>query len=95
MAVAFGLAADADEAAALLDRLEARTLRALLAVRVKGSRLPEAQADELRASLGAVPDGALVDAAKVWAHQPVSDWCPLIRILQGQSADAVASAPAG
>ena len=94
MAVASGFAADADEAAALLDRLEAQTLRALLALRVDGSRLSRAQADELRVSLNAVPDGALVDAAKVWAHQPVSDWRALIRVLLGHGAE-VAPAPIG
>jgi hypothetical protein len=92
MAVAFGFAADAAGAAALLDRLEARTLRALLALRVGGSRLAPAQIAELRASLGAVPDAALVDAAKVWAHQPVSDWRALISVLLGQGAE-VAPAP--
>jgi len=94
MAVAYGYANDADEAAALLDRLEARTLRALLSLRVGGSRLAPPQADELRASLQAVPDRALVDAAKVWAHQPVSDWCALIRVLLGQGAP-FAPAPIG
>ena len=93
MAVAFGVAHDADDAAALLDRLEVQTLRALLAQRVKGSRLPARQADELRGSLTAVPDGALVDAARVWAHQPVSDWRALIGVLVGRGTDAAAPLP--
>jgi hypothetical protein len=94
MAVAFGYAVDTEDAAALLDRLEARTLRALLAARVSGSRMPAAQADDLRGSLAVVPDGALVDAAKVWAHQPVSDWRALIRVLQGHGTQ-LAPTPAG
>jgi hypothetical protein len=94
MAVALGLAKDADDAAALLDRLEAQTLRALLAMRVRGSRLAPLQSAELSASLLAVPDGALVDAARVWAHQPVSDWRALIRILLGQGTE-LAPAVAG
>ena len=92
MAVALGFAADADEAAGVLDRMEARTLRALLSLRVGGSRLAPIQVAELRASLTAVPDAALVDAAKVWAHQPVSDWRALVRVLLGQGAE-MAPAP--
>ena len=88
MAVAFGVAADADEAARLLDRLEAQTLRSLLALRVKGSRLPPAQADDLCSALVAVPDAALVDAARVWAHQPVSDWRALVGVLLAREAAA-------
>ena len=94
MAVASGLAANADDASALLDRLEAQTLRALLSIRVRGSRLAPLQAAEVCASLLAVPDGALVDAARVWAHQPVSDWRALIRVLLGHGAE-MAPAPVG
>ena len=87
MAVAFGLAASAEEATALLARLEAQTLRALLTERVKGSRLPDDQTADLRVSLDAVPDSAMVDAATVWAHQPVSDWRALIRVLLARPAE--------
>jgi hypothetical protein len=92
MAVALGLARDAEDAQALLARLEARTLRALLAQRVKGSRLPTEQADELRGCLDTVADDAMVDAAKVWAHQPVSDWRALIHVLLARR-DIGAAAP--
>ncbi|HEX6704624.1 MAG TPA: hypothetical protein VF169_07680 [Albitalea sp.] len=96
MAVALGLAENADDAAVLLDRLEARTLRSLLAQRVKRSRLPDSQLEDLRSSLDAVPDTALVDAAKVWAHQPVSDWRALIGVLLGGADSGLAAAqPAG
>jgi hypothetical protein len=81
-------AADAD---AFLARLETRTLRALLWVRVAGSRMAPAEAGDLRASLEAVPDGALVDAARVWAHQPVSDWRALIGVLLGHGTDPAAT----
>jgi hypothetical protein len=77
MAVACGLVADATKATTLLERLEARTLRALLCARIRASRLPTAQIDELRQVIAKVPDGALMDAARIWAHQPVSDWRPL------------------
>jgi hypothetical protein len=94
MAVALGLAADGDEAQALLDRLEARTLRGLLSQRVNRSRLPDPRSADLLSSLEAVPDTALVDAARVWAHQPVSDWRALIDVLLGR-ADDTATTPAG
>jgi hypothetical protein len=94
MAVGCGMAANADEAARLIDRLEAQTLRALLAERVKGSRLPPVQIEELRVSIGAVADRALVDAARVWAHQPVSDWRALLGVLPPHAADAGAPIPA-
>jgi hypothetical protein len=93
MAVVHGLAGDAEEAAAVLDRLEARTLRALLSRRVQGSRLSAAQREELCASLDAVPDVALVDAARIWAHQPVSDWRALIRVLRGRCDEHTAATP--
>jgi hypothetical protein len=81
MAVAYGLAIDAAHAAVLLARLEAQTLRSLLCARMQGSRLPNAQIDELRQAIAKVPDGALMDAARVWAHQPVSDWRALLKVL--------------
>jgi hypothetical protein len=93
MAVGYGLATDCDEAASLLERLEAQTLRALLAERVKGSRLPPAQVEELRVAIGAVSDRALVDAARVWAHQPVSDWRALVHVLQPHDGSAPTSRP--
>lgn len=92
MAVADGLAADADEAGALLSRLEAATLRELLALRIRGSRLPPQQAEQLHGCLAAVSDGALVDAAKVWAHQTVSDWAGLVRMLHPGSSSGLAPA---
>ncbi|WP_280150402.1 hypothetical protein [Piscinibacter sp. XHJ-5] len=82
MAVGYGMANDGDDAATLLERLEAQTLRALLAERVKGSRLPPMQLQDLRVAIDAVGDRALVDAARVWAHQPVSDWPALLRVLE-------------
>jgi len=94
MAVADGMAANAEEASALLDRLEAATLRQLLEQRIRASRLPAAQADELRGSLGQVSDSALMDAAKVWAHQTVSDWRALVRVMQAP-ASGLGSAAAG
>lgn len=86
MAVADGLARDADEAAALLDRLEAATLRQLLTQRIRASRLPEQQAEALRSSLAAVSDRSLVDAAKLWAHQTVGDWRALLGVMSGPDA---------
>lgn len=83
MAVADGLAGDAQEAGALLDRLEAEALRQMLVQRIRGSRLGAQQADELRGSLAAVSNRALVDAGRVWAHQTVSDWRPFMRAMQG------------
>jgi hypothetical protein len=97
MAVADGLAGDAAEAGALLDRLEAEALRQLLVQRIRGSRLGTQKTDELRGSLAAVSDRALVDAGKVWAHQTVSDWRPFMRAMQGAttaSAQAVAGGTA-
>jgi len=85
MAVADGMAANAEEATALLERLEAATLRQLLEQRIRASRLPAAQADELRGSLGQVSDSALMDAARVWAHQTVSDWRALVHVMQAPS----------
>jgi len=85
MAVAFGLASDADDATRLLDRLEASTLRQLLDQRIGASRLPQQQVAELRGSVAKVSDSALVDAAKVWAHQTVSDWRALVRVMQPPS----------
>jgi DNA-binding MarR family transcriptional regulator len=86
MAIADGLAADAADATALLERLEAAALRQLLDQRIRASRLPAAQADELRGSLGQVSDSALMDAAKVWAHQAVSDWRALVTVMQASPA---------
>jgi hypothetical protein len=91
MAVADGLAASADEAAALLDRLEAAALRQLLAQRIRASRLPAPQADELRQSLQGVDDRTLVDAAKVWAHQTVSDWRALAVVMRQEDTQAGAA----
>ena len=85
MAVADGLAANAEEATALLDHLEAAALRQLLTQRIRGSRLPATQAEELRESLDEVSDQALVDAAKVWAHQTVSDWRALAIVMRHDS----------
>jgi hypothetical protein len=90
MAVACGLVADAMQATALLDRLEARTLRALLGARIRASRLPTSHIDELRQAIAKVPDGALMDAARIWAHQPVSDWRPLARALVPESREVPA-----
>lgn len=81
MAVADGQAANAEEAGALLDRLEAATLRELLSQRICASRLSPAQAEELRDALAEVSDRALVDAARVWAHQTVSDWAGFVRVM--------------
>lgn len=86
MLVADGLAADAAQANDMLERVEAIALRQLLQRRILGSRLPEPQADELRGSLEAVSDGALVDAAKVWAHQTVSDWRGIIGAMSRTAA---------
>lgn len=88
MLVADGVAADADDATALLDRVEAHALRQLLQRRIVASRLPEQQADELRGSLAAVSDSVLVDAAKVWANQTVGDWRGLIRAMGGPATAA-------
>jgi len=93
MAVAVGVAADAAEAGELLDRLEAQTLRSLLSLRVRASRLPAAQAEALCAALVGVPDAALVDAAQAWAHQPVSDWRALIGMLLAGEAPVRAPQP--
>lgn len=90
MLVADGVATDADDAVALLDRVEAIALRQLLQRRIGASRLPEQQADELRGSLAAVSDSALVDAAKVWANQTVTDWRGLIRAMSGAGAQVAA-----
>lgn len=88
MAVADGLAANAQEAAALLDRLEAATLRALLAQRIHASRLSAQQAHELHESLAEVSDRSLVDAARVWAHQTVGDWRALVRVMRAGTGPA-------
>jgi hypothetical protein len=83
MLVADGVATDAEQAVSLLERVEAAALRKLLQTRIGASRLPTQQADELRGSLDAVSDSALVDAAKVWANQTVGDWRGLIRAMGG------------
>jgi hypothetical protein len=83
MLVADGVATDANDAVSVLERVEAIALRQLLQTRIGASRLPDAQADELRGSLEAVSDSALVDAAKVWANQTVGDWRGLIRAMGG------------
>lgn len=82
MLVDDGLASDAREAGAVLRKLEADTLRQLLHCRITGSPLPAAAAEELRRSLNAVKDDALMDAATVWAHQNVSDWRAVLRVMQ-------------
>lgn len=95
MAVADGLAATAEEAAALLDRLEAATLRELLSLRIGASRLSPAQGEELREGLAEVSDRALVDAARVWAHQTVSDWAGFVRVMHnGAAAGGLATSAA-
>lgn len=81
MLVADGMASDAEQAAALLDKLEADALRQLLSCRIGASHLPAQQADELRESLATVDDTHLVDAAKVWANQTVSDWRAFVRVM--------------
>jgi hypothetical protein len=95
MVVADGMATDAQDATTLLDRLEACALRQLLDQRIGASRLPAQQADELRGSLAQVSDGALMDAAQVWAHQTVSDWRALVRGMQGLPAHASPAAGSG
>jgi hypothetical protein len=96
MAVADGLAADAEEAGALLDRLEAATLRELLGQRISASRLSPEQAEALRDALAEVTDRALVDAARVWAHQTVSDWAGFVRVMHnGAGGSAATPASAG
>lgn len=88
MAVADGLAHDAGEATELLARLEAAALRQLLISRVRGSRLPGAQADELALSLQAVPDRPLVEAGALLARQTVSDWRGFMRAMAGTPGSA-------
>jgi hypothetical protein len=89
MAVADGLAADADEAAALLDRLEAATLRELMDLRIGACALPAPQAKELRAAIFAMNDHALVDAGTVWAHRTVSDWRGLLGVMSSGDSNTV------
>jgi hypothetical protein len=93
MAVADGMAADAHRAAVLLERLEAAALRQLLEQRIRAN-LPPAQAAELRGSLGQVSDSALMDGAKVWAHQAVSEWGALVQLMQAPSAHLRSTASA-
>jgi hypothetical protein len=81
MSVACGMACTADEAESTATRLEADTLRQLLTARIDRSRLPRRQTDELRAAVAAATDRSLIDTAKVWAHQPVSDWRAMLRTL--------------
>ncbi|RQP22128.1 hypothetical protein [Piscinibacter terrae] len=81
MVVADGLARDAREADALLRRLEAAALRQLLHRRIAGSKLAGAQAEELHRALDKVSDADLTDAATVWAHQNVSDWRALVKVM--------------
>lgn len=88
MALACGLAHTNHETQAAVDRLEAGTLRQLLACRINASRLPAWQADELREALDRVSDQALIDAAKMWARQTVSDWRALLRALDDPPAAA-------
>lgn len=95
MAVADGLAATAEEAAALLDRVEAATLRELLGLRIGASRLSRVQGEELREALAEVSDRALVDASRVWANQTVSDWAGFVRVMHnGAAGDGKRSADA-
>jgi hypothetical protein len=88
MAVACGMATDSMQAKTLLGCLEAQTLRALLSARIGASRLPPMQREELRHAITKVPDSALMDAARIWAHQPASDWHPLVRALMPQPREA-------
>lgn len=88
MLVADGMAANAQEAAALLHKLEADALRQLLGCRIRASHLPAQQADALREALSNVNDTHLVDAAKVWAHQTVSDWRAFFRVMGAPEAGA-------
>ena len=88
MAVADGLAADTDEAAALLDRLEAATLRELMGLRIGACALPAPQAKELRAAIFAMNDHALVDAGTVWAHRTVIDWRGLLGVTGSGESNA-------
>jgi hypothetical protein len=81
MVVADGLARDAQEADALLRKLEADALRQLLHRRIAASRLTAAQVEELHESLDQVSDFDLTDAATVWAHQNVSDWRALVTAM--------------
>ena len=81
MAVVDGLAHDAAEAIELLARLEAAALRQLLISRVRASRLPVPQADELAQSLQSVADRPLVEAGALLAHQTVSDWRGFMRAM--------------
>jgi hypothetical protein len=81
MVVADGLARDAQEADALLRKLEADALRQLLHRRIAASRLTAAQVEELHESLDKVSDFDLTDAATVWAHQNVSDWRALVTAM--------------
>jgi len=81
MAIADGLATSAEDATALLDHLEAAALRQLLVQRILGSHLPRQQMAELCSSLDAVRDAPLMDAARVWAHQTVGDWCGLLKVM--------------
>jgi hypothetical protein len=83
MVVADGLARDAREADALLRKLEADALRQLLHRRVAGSKLGQAQAEELHRALDKVSDADLTDAATLWAHQNVSDWRALVKVMGG------------
>jgi hypothetical protein len=81
MAVADGLASDGTQAAALLAKLEADALRQLLAGRIRASRLPAQQADELGESLCAIGDTTLVEAGQMLAHQTVSDWRAFVQAM--------------
>ena len=84
MSVACGMACTAAEAEAAAARLEAQALRQLLVARIAASRLPPPRTEELREALAAATDRALIDAAQVWAHQPVSDWRALLPALDAQ-----------
>lgn len=83
MAIADGMAQDAGDAAELLARLEASALRQLLVSRVRASRLPVPQAEELARSLHAVADQPLIEAGSLLAHQTVSDWRGVMHAMAG------------
>ncbi len=95
MTVACSQATNESEASALVYKLEARTLRALLCARAYASRLPAAQINELCEAISNVPDGALIDAARVCAHQPVSDWRPLVQALVPQQSETTSPVDVG
>jgi hypothetical protein len=87
LTVAGGRAGDATEAAAALHRVEAATLRRLLALRIGASRMAASQVVELQGALDTIDDRVLVDAGAVLAHQSVSEWNALLGMLHARMAD--------